>query len=109
MWFSKIDKAARGTIGKTTFKAGGKEKFSSEVKDLQNEKKKRKISISKASTASEKKVLIAKHKEIQNRVTSQIEEERSLVIKGKFEKIIADKTRITFWNEKKTTLTRPYP
>ena len=38
-WFNQIDTAARKTIGKTTFKTGGKEKFSNDVKALQREKK----------------------------------------------------------------------
>ena len=44
-WYSELNTAAMKSIGKTTFKEGGKEKFSVEVKDLRKSKKKLKSSI----------------------------------------------------------------
>ena len=38
-WYDELETAARITIGKTTFKIGGKEKFSKEVNRLREEKK----------------------------------------------------------------------
>ena len=38
-WFTEIETAARKTIGKTTYKVGGKEKFSKEVNRLRDEKR----------------------------------------------------------------------
>ena len=45
--------------------------------------------------------LIAKYKEAQSKVTEQIEIERFTITKEKFEKIAADKSRNSFWKEKK--------
>merc|ERR1711974_373995 len=54
MWFNQLDTAARKSIGKTTFKTGGKDKFSHEVKDLQLEKKEAKINIRKSEDPDER-------------------------------------------------------
>ena len=100
-WYSQLDSAARNSIGKTTFKAGGKEKFSHEVKDLQQKKKEAKTEIMTGENHDERIELIRKYKEAQDKVTAQIEKERYEITKQKFERIAADKSMNTFWKEKK--------
>ena len=100
-WYNELDTAARNSIGKTTFKAGGKEKFSHEVKELQQRKKETKQEIKDSENEDERKNLLKKYKEVQEKVTAQIDKERHEIIKSKFERIASDKSRNSFWKEKK--------
>ena len=63
-WYNELDMAARLTIGKTTFKAGGKEKFSNEVKELQKRKKVMKNEIRDENDQERKSALIIEFKQI---------------------------------------------
>lgn len=100
-WYKELENAARNTIGKTTFKAGGKEKFSHETKQLQKEKKKLKNQIRSEKDNTKRNQLLEVYRNIKETVTSQITQERHEINKEKFEKIIADRSKRTFWKEKK--------
>ena len=100
-WYSQLDNAARNSIGKTTFKARGKEKFSHIVRDLQQKKSEARTEIKKSVNHDERMILIKRYKEVQDEVTAHIELERFEITKQKFERIAADKSLNTFWKEKK--------
>ena len=68
----QLDNAARNSIGKTMFKAGGKEKFSNIVKDLQQKKSGAKTEIKKSLNHDERMILIKRYKEVQDEVITQI-------------------------------------
>ena len=107
LWYRQIDEAARSTIGKTTTKVGGKERFSKTVQDLCNEKKTLKIQISKQNDKPQKDDLISKYKAKQEQIKSQMAQEKTQQIETKFRKIIADKSRNAFWKEKKRISKNP--
>ena len=65
--FKEIEDAARNTIGKTTFKAHMKRKESEEIKTLKNQKKELKKEINAEKSEEKKKVLIKKHKILQEK------------------------------------------
>ena len=100
-WFQELNGAAMGTIGKTTFKEGGKEKFSNEVKELRDQKKDIKRKITMAEDCDVRQQLVLKHKDIQERITVQIEKERKVIIKQKIVNMASDPSKNTFWKEKK--------
>ena len=100
-WYQELNTAAMKTIGKTTFKEGGKEKFSFEVKDLRNAKTKLKADIKKEGNHDEKRELILQYKTVQEKITIQIDHERKEIIKQKLEKIASDKSKTAFWKERK--------
>ena len=100
-WYNLLDNAARNSIGKTTFKAGGKEKFSHIVKGLQQKKDEAKTEIKKSVNNDERLTLIKKYKDVQSEVTAQIELERYEITRQRFEKIAFDTSLNTFWREKK--------
>ena len=106
-WFQELNAAAMKTIGKTTFKAGGNEKFSHEVKALRDNKKKIKTDIKTEKDYEEKGDLIKKYKEVQDEITSQINKEKKEIMKQKLQKIVSDKTKTTFWKEKKKMSRNP--
>ena len=106
-WFNQLDTAARETIGKTTFKTGGKEKFSNDVKTMQQEKKVIKQQIRNNMDIGDKGHLIKRYKEIQDKVTTQIQKERQTIANERFERIAADKSKKTFWKEKKRVTRDP--
>ena len=100
-WYGELDSAARNTIGKTTFKAGGKEKFSNEFKELQGDKKELRTEIKAETDPAKRGELIERYKVVKDKTTAQITHEREEINRSKFDKIIADRSRKTFWNEKK--------
>ena len=107
LWYRQIDEAARSTIGKTTTKVGGKEKFSKTVQDLCKEKKTLKKQISEQNDRSLKFDLISQYKAKQEQIKSQMVHEKTLQIETRFRKIIADKSRNAFWKEKKRISKNP--
>lgn len=84
-WFRELNTAAMKTIGKTTFK-GGKEKFSNEVKEMKDTKKKIKIDIRSEKDYERKGGLIQKYKEVQERIRIQIDKEKKEIMQQKLQR-----------------------
>ena len=74
---------------------------------LQQQKKEAKLDIRQNNDYDKRPELIAKYKEAQTKVTEQIEKERFEITKDKFRKIAADKSRNSFWKEKKRLMRDP--
>ena len=91
-WYNELNNAAMNTIGKTTFKEGGKEKFSDEVKDLKR-KKTLKIQIRNKDNYEKRHDTIQQYKRIQDEITTKIGEEKRQIAKQQLEKIAADKSK----------------
>ena len=106
-WYGYLNSAAMTTIGKTTFKAGGKEKFSQEIKSLRDTKKELKQEIKSEKIHEKKQDLIHKFKDTQEKIATQIDKERGEIMKQKLERIASDKSRTLFWKEKKKTTRDP--
>ena len=106
-WYKMVDSTARRTIGKTTTKTGGKEKFSKEVDDLCKQKREIKKQICMETERDHKSSLITTYKSIQESIKTQMTNEKSQQIEGKFKKIIADKSRNAFWKEKRLLSRNP--
>ena len=106
-WYGMIDKTARHTIGKTTTKVGGKEKFSKTVEDLCRQKRENKRQIINEVDRDKKCILIERYKSIQESIQTQMKEEKTVQIENKFKKIIADKSRNAFWKERKRLSKNP--
>ena len=64
-WYSQIDKAARSTIGKTTYKDRYKVKPSEETKRIREKKKELKSSIQSETDKEKKRLLIDNYKQTQ--------------------------------------------
>ena len=106
-WYNELNKAAMNSIGKTTFKEGGKEKFSSEVGELRKTKKELKKAIRSEKDYTKRQDTLNQYKVIQEEIVTKIEKEKSAIMREKLEKIAADKTKGTFWKEKKKMLRDP--
>lgn len=100
-WFSELNSAAMKTIGKTTFKEGGKAKFSEEIKELRNTKKKIRTDIKNAVTYTNRQSHLKRYKAVQDDISVKINKEKKEIMKQKLQKIATDKTKTTFWKEKK--------
>ena len=100
-WYQIIDKAARQTIGRTTFKINGKEYQSNELKQMHRQKREIKNEIQNEKDKIKKDSLIAKYKETQETIRNQYIKEKSEMIQEKFEKIVSDRSKTAFWNLKK--------
>jgi hypothetical protein len=100
-WLNHVEQAAWKTIGKTTIKDGGKENFSGDVKEMRKLKKPLKEKISAEKNCQTKQSLIEEYKILQSRLHDMIVEEKTTKIQQRFEKILADKSRTTFWKEKR--------
>ena len=96
-----IDKAARRTIGKTTFKEGKKAKQSKTIKEMQEQKRNIKKQAQQEEKGPKKDELIEEYKSIQENIRIQIIKETTEIIEEKFEKMIADKSRKSFWDLKR--------
>ena len=106
-WFLELENAARKTIGKTTIKEGHNEKPSAVVKQLNQEKKHLKSRIHSDIDAAEKQMLINEYKHLQEKTKEQIVNEKTEKIRERFEKIISEPSRHTFWKEKKKITRNP--
>ena len=100
-WYQELNTAAMKTIGKTTFKEGGKEKFSDEVKELRKSKKTLKTSIRNEASYEKRQETLQQYKHIQEEITQKIDKERKEIMKQKLEKIVSDRSKNSFWKEKK--------
>ena len=106
-WLNEIEKSARKTIGKTTIKEGSHAKVSNTIKKMRDEKKDQKKIIQHTINANERSEAIKKYKEIQENIRTHIIHEKSIKIQGKLEKILQDKSRNSFWKEKKLMTRNP--
>ena len=106
-WTKVIEESAWKTIGKTTLTIGNLEKFSDEVEKLRKQKGPLKKEIQTERNEMEKQMLIDQYKNLQDEIRKLIVEERTEKIRQKFNKIIADKTRTTFWKEKRAAARNP--
>ena len=68
---------------------------------MQQQKKEAKLKIKENNDQNKRNELIGRYKEAQTKVTEQIGKERFEITKEKFIRIAADKSRNTFWKEKK--------
>ena len=106
-WFLELENAARATIGKTTIKEGHSEKPSTVVKQLNQEKKHLKSRIQSQVDTTAKEMLINEYKLLQEKTKEQIIAEKTEKIKERFEKILSEPSRHTFWKEKKKVTRNP--
>ena len=100
-WFGEIETAARLTIGKTTFKETGNKKASKEIKELSNKKRILKKEIQSENDKEMKKQLIMEYKTLQEKILDKMTKEKTQSITHQFEKMMSDKSRNSFWREKK--------
>ena len=106
-WFQELENAARKTIGKTTIKEGKKVKPSTTIKHFNDQKKQLKTRIQAEQNLAIKTQLINKYKDIQEKTKEQMIIEKSEELKERFEKIISEPSRHTFWKEKKKVTRNP--
>ena len=106
-WTKVIEESAWKTIGKTTLRIGDLEKFSNEVEGLRKLKGPLKKEIQTERNENEKEKLIDQYKNLQDEIKKLIVEERTEKIRQKFNRIIADKSRTTFWKEKRAAARNP--
>ena len=95
-WFRELNNAAMISIGKTTFKEGGKEKFSDEVKSLRDTKKSIKTDIKYERDYEQRSEHIRQYKDIQDKITKQIDSEKKEILKQRLHKIASDRTKTSF-------------
>ena len=100
-WYKVLDNAARNSIGKTTFKMGGKEKFSTCVKEMRQHKVELRQRLKTNDDETTRNELLSEIKSIQEKITTQIIKERENIIHSKFQKIISDPSKNSLWKEKK--------
>ena len=100
-WMKQIEEAAWKTIGKTTFKEQKTEKFSDTVNEMRRQKRPLKEQIQMEKNTDKKQVLIQKYKDLQGEINNLVISERTIKIQQKFEKISQDKSRKSFWREKR--------
>ena len=105
--FKEIEDAARNTIGKTTFKAHMKRKESEEIKTLKNQKKELKKEINAEKSEEKKKILIEKHKILQEKTREALAKDKTEEIRRKLEKIVKDTTGKSFWDIKRKMSRNP--
>ena len=106
-WLNQIEKAAWGTIGKTTTKNGTKKKVCPELEEKQKNKKNLKNLIGKESDKVKKENLIKEYKILQEQIKSIIIQEKTVEIEEKFHKIATDNSRASFWREKRNLSKNP--
>ena len=92
-WYRQLTEAAMVSIGKTTFKEGGKEKFSDEVKNLRAKKKEIRNEIKECPDHEKRTTLVSHHKEIQDLITGKIAIEKMEMMKQRLHLVAADKSR----------------
>ena len=100
-WIAEIEQAARASIGKTTVKTGGKGKVSLEIKRLQTMKIEKKKEIREKTDVAARNNAIGEYKEIQDQIHKQMVTEKTSYIEKKFNQINSDKSRTSFWKEKR--------
>ena len=97
----EVERAATNSIGKTTFKNNGTEKFSRDVSQLRQEKRKMKKQFLLEANTETKKVLLQKYKEKQTELKEKIQQEQKQKLELRFEKMIESKNSDMFWKERK--------
>ena len=106
-WFLELENAARKTLGKTTIKEGQNEKPSAVIRQFNQQKKQLKTTIQTEQDARKKELLIHEYKMLQEKTKEQITAEKTEKIKERFEKIVSEPSRHTFWKEKKKVTRNP--
>ena len=91
--YKELNTAAMNTIGKTTFKEGGKDKFSDEVKELRKNKKTLRACIRNEKDYIKRQDTLQQYKNIPDEITTMIGEEKREMMKQKLEKIASNKTK----------------
>ena len=100
-WMKELEESAWKTIGKTSYKEQNVEKFSDEINNMRKRKKPLKKQIQLQNNQELKQELIQQYKSLQEEIKEQIMSERTEKIQTKFIKINEDKSRKTFWKEKR--------
>ena len=106
-WYHELESAARLTIGKTTIKEGQKDKPTAVIKQFNQQKKELKAKIQGQPDDKAKKEMIKEYKELQQKTSEQLIIEKSEKIKERFEKIVNEPSKHTFWKEKKKVTRNP--
>ena len=106
-WLKGIEKSAWTSIGKTTSKERGLEKFSEEVSQKRTEKRQLKDIIQGETDNGKKKDLISQYKDLQDEIKDMIVKERTEKIEQKFQRIASDNSRTSFWREKRAITKNP--
>ena len=97
-WEGTIVHAAKQSIGKTTLKENGKEKFSENVERLRAERRKMKNLVKNTDDASTKYQITSECIKIQEKIRQEIKKEK----RGKIEKRLEEvKDKNIFWKERK--------
>ena len=102
-WFQTIENAARRTIGKTIIKDKKSDKPTNEMKYLMKMKKELKDKIQYEKDESTKQDLILKYKSTQEMLIESRVQAKTAEITAKFEKVINDKSKKSFWDLKRFT------
>ena len=104
-WVKKIESAARASIGKTTLKQNPKESFSKEVVEMRRKKRqlKNKIKV----TTTDKEILIPQLKKVQGELSAKILLERTQKINDKLKYMLKDRSKVSFWKERKRVQKSP--
>ena len=97
-WEKTVWKIGMDTIGRTTIKDGGKEKFSENVEKLRKERRMKKKQIGHANDAATRYQLTSECIKIQEDIKEEIAKEKREKIEGKL-KEVEDKN--AFWRERK--------
>ena len=106
-WYDLLEKTARNTIGKTTVKERNKTTLSTEVANLNQEKRTLKKQIMTEKSIEEKTKQIEIYKKLQAKTRKVLYEEKAKLVQKKFEKIIEDGSNNALWKEKKTLSRNP--
>ena len=99
-WLKEVEHAARNSIGKTTFKNNGKEKFSEQVKQKRIERRVIKKEFMEEKDIEEKEKKKVEYIEKQKEVRQQIEVERKERLLEKIEKM-SQQGDVGFWKERR--------
>ena len=104
-WLKMIEGVAWKEIGKTTLKTRETEQFSELVERMRKEK--REIRASLKEGCIDRENMIKSFKELQEKLKQQILKERAEKISAKMTKLAQDKTRNSFWKERKKLQKEP--
>ena len=100
-WFNEIENAARMTIGKTTFKEKNKSAISTELRDIQEEKRKLSDQIQSEKDKAKRETLVTMYKCTQAKALDCMAREKAQEITEKLEKITMDGSQSSLWREKR--------
>ena len=105
-WLKRVEDLARKDIGRTTIRTTVKtERFSDTVVNLRRTKREMKKALKGA--CDERAAKVKEFKEIQEQIRIQITTERALKIQKRLSIISQDRSKNTFWRERKKLMQEP--